>query len=681
MFAISTVAIQAQIAFTLDTSAMVVGTTTIDNVDVSYTGSQDALTGVRIDYEQGSSVGTNYLSMPSSGFLFTDTGNGSFNFNIPGLISGQLYTIRAIYCGFGVVTTCPGTIGTFSVTTLGPPTITSPPSNVTVNEGDAASFSVSATGNPSLFTYQWFEGLTATTVTTSMAGEVDSILSFSSVTSVDDKFYKVIVSNSNGATTSNVVRLTVRVAPVITSPPSNVTVNPGDDMFFSVTASGTAPLSYQWRKLGSGIVWGTASSVTFSNVTPADSCTVYVIVSNVVGADTSSNATGAVTLMPPAVSIGTITPSNDGGTVVVTGDGYGLPTKVRLLHGTDSTNLIDVGSGPWSYTFTISGYSTCQTVPLKAEAQSDAGTVQTGTSNLQTNVVAPVVETNDATIVAETSADLNGTWESNGTCAQAVTSTRFNHKKNGSTIVLHTAWLSQGVGSAAATASITGLLANTSYLFQIEGKNANNQTDAGNWISFTTLETPIVYSATVQMNSYPVSNIVATSASGKLNFKASTNDPSGANVWARHSDDAAIGLMAVVDGPITIIGTSLTDYTINLTNLILGDTNFVELYFELNTNGSSGTSAIVSFWVPSGVTAIEEEVGSAAEVKVFPNPATDFVTIETQNKGVLTLSNILGEVVAEKTLSPGVNKLEIMNLSPGLYFYKVGENAGKLIVR
>ena len=133
MFAISTVAIQAQIAFTLDTSAMVVGTTTIDNVDVSYTGSQDALTGVRIDYEQGSSVGTNYLSMPSSGFLFTDTGNGSFNFNIPGLISGQLYTIRAIYCGFGVVTTCPGTIGTFSVTTLGPPTITSPPSNVTVS--------------------------------------------------------------------------------------------------------------------------------------------------------------------------------------------------------------------------------------------------------------------------------------------------------------------------------------------------------------------------------------------------------------------------------------------------------------------------------------------------------------------------------------------------------------------
>ena len=89
----------------------------------------------------------------------------------------------------------------------------------------------------------------------------------------------------------------------------------------------------------------------------------------------------------------------------------------------------------------------------------------------------------------------------------------------------------------------------------------------------------------------------------------------------------------------------------------------------------------MSFWVPSGVTAIEEEVGSAALVKVFPNPATDFVTIETQNKGGLTLSNILGEVVAEKTLVPGVNKLEVTDLSPGLYFYKVGENAGKLIVR
>jgi len=127
MFAISTVAAQAQIAFTLDTSAMVVGTTMIDDINVSYTGSQDALTMVRLDYEQGSSVGSNYQS---TAYQWVDSGAGNLNFDLSGLISGQLYTIRAIYCGFGAVTTCPGTIVTFSVRLLGPPTIVTQPVKV-----------------------------------------------------------------------------------------------------------------------------------------------------------------------------------------------------------------------------------------------------------------------------------------------------------------------------------------------------------------------------------------------------------------------------------------------------------------------------------------------------------------------------------------------------------------------
>ena len=73
----------------------------------------------------------------------------------------------------------------------------------------------------------------------------------------------------------------------------------GSGVTFSVTATGTAPLSYQWRKGGSNISGATSATYSMTNVQAADAGTYSVVVSNSAGSVTSANAT--LTVSPAAV--------------------------------------------------------------------------------------------------------------------------------------------------------------------------------------------------------------------------------------------------------------------------------------------------------------------------------------------------------------------------------------------
>ncbi|OAI45604.1 hypothetical protein AYO44_12740, partial [Planctomycetaceae bacterium SCGC AG-212-F19] len=96
------------------------------------------------------------------------------------------------------------------------PAITTQPASATVNAGQAASFSVVASGTAPL-TYQWqhLVGSTWTNVGTNAAS-----FSITSAATADAGSYRVIVSNSVGSATSNTATLTVNVAPAITSQPA-----------------------------------------------------------------------------------------------------------------------------------------------------------------------------------------------------------------------------------------------------------------------------------------------------------------------------------------------------------------------------------------------------------------------------------------------------------------------------
>jgi hypothetical protein len=77
----------------------------------------------------------------------------------------------------------------------------------------------------------------------------------------------------------------------ITTQPADQTVAVGQTTNFSVAASGTAPLSYQWQKNGANIPGATASSYTTPATTIFDnSSTFRCVVTNSAGSATSSNA-------------------------------------------------------------------------------------------------------------------------------------------------------------------------------------------------------------------------------------------------------------------------------------------------------------------------------------------------------------------------------------------------------
>jgi hypothetical protein len=84
-------------------------------------------------------------------------------------------------------------------------------------------------------------------------------------------------------------------SPIISVQPVGQTVSPGASVSFTVTASGTAPLGYQWYKDGTAIVGATSATLSFSSVKAADAGSYTVAVSNSAGSATSASAILAVT--------------------------------------------------------------------------------------------------------------------------------------------------------------------------------------------------------------------------------------------------------------------------------------------------------------------------------------------------------------------------------------------------
>lgn len=81
------------------------------------------------------------------------------------------------------------------------------------------------------------------------------------------------------------------VAPVITTHPSNLTVTEPAAATFSVAASGSAPLTYQWRRNGAPIAGATAVSYTRASTTTADNGALFdVVVTNSRGSAVSTAA-------------------------------------------------------------------------------------------------------------------------------------------------------------------------------------------------------------------------------------------------------------------------------------------------------------------------------------------------------------------------------------------------------
>jgi hypothetical protein len=231
-----------------------------------------------------------------------------------------------------------------------------------------------------------------------------------------------VVSNSAGSVTSNAATVTVNPAPVapsITTEPSSVTITAGQTATFSVTATGTAPLSYQWSQNGTAISGATSSSYTTpTETTSASGAQFTVVVSNSAGSVTSSAATLTVNPAP-----GALTPS------------------------TTSLNFSNVkvgGNGSLAVNFTNSGSSN---ITVSNVTISGAGFTASGVSNGQIITPGQMVTLNVTFAPAAT-----GSVTGSVTVASNASNSPASISLSGTGVVSHSATL----GWTASTSTVIG---------------------------------------------------------------------------------------------------------------------------------------------------------------------------------------------------------------------------------
>ena len=244
-----------------------------------------------------------------------------------------------------------------------PVSIQTQPVSQTVNPGTFVTLSVVATGSPTI-TYQWSKnGVPIENATL-------NTLSLGPVTEADQANYAVVVTNAAGSVTSETAFVSVNDPVVITTSPASQTVNPGTSVTLSVVATGTAPLTYVWRKNEQTIDGATAATLDLGQVTAASAGNYDVIVSNVVGPVPSNVAILAVNapveiVTPPASQ--TVNP----GTVV-------------------SFSVVATGTGPFSYVWRKDGSpidgADGSSLQLGAVAKANEGSYDV----IVSNVVGPV---------------------------------------------------------------------------------------------------------------------------------------------------------------------------------------------------------------------------------------------------------------------------------------------------
>jgi len=100
-------------------------------------------------------------------------------------------------------------------------------------------------------------------------------------------------------------------APSITTQPASTTVTVGQTATFSVTASGTYPLAYQWQKNSANISGATGTSYTTAATVSGDNGAKFdVVVSNSMGSATSSMATLTVNASTATLQSIAVTPAS-----------------------------------------------------------------------------------------------------------------------------------------------------------------------------------------------------------------------------------------------------------------------------------------------------------------------------------------------------------------------------------
>lgn len=96
-------------------------------------------------------------------------------------------------------------------------------------------------------------------------------------------------------------------------------------------------------------------------------------------------------------------------------------------------------------------------------------------------------------------------------------------------------------------------------------------------------------------------------------------------------------------------------------------------FYRLRSVDKNGQSAYLD-----KIIFLSKEAG-AGNILIYPNPARKYIMVKTQAPDILTIYNAVGKQVARKALTEGINRINIENLSAGVYYGVMGHHKFQIL--
>jgi len=277
---------------------------------------------------------------------------------------------------------------------LAPPSIQGSPGSSTVEIGQGASFTFS-TLNATAWRWQVSTdgGRTWGNLTDggSISGSGSATLTVSNPTkAMSGQWYRCVASNTSGAVTSGAAELTVISSISFKTEPKSQAVKAGATVTFSVAATGSGSLHYQWQLNGTNIAGAVSANLTLKAVKTTEAGNYTVVVSTQSGTDSGTSSVAVLQVAKVAPKITTkpapaTTTVKPGATVTFTVKATGdEPLSYAWQKGTPWTNLANGGkvSGANTPTLVLTGVASGSAGSYRVVVANPAGTATSNTVKL-----------------------------------------------------------------------------------------------------------------------------------------------------------------------------------------------------------------------------------------------------------------------------------------------------------
>lgn len=515
------------------------------------------------------------------------------------------------------------------------------------------------------------------------------------------------VTGSNGSCISSntaVANVTVNPTPTITASVSNPTICAGS----STTLSATGASSYTWNPgnitSGTTVVTPTVSttySVVGSNGLCSQTKTVSVQVNSLPNVSISGSSsvclgnsitltgTGAITYtwdIGPTTNTISVSPTVTTSYTVTGTNANGCVNSAQKTITVNSIPTVAASGGTicagQSFTITPSGANTYNYIgggpivsPTTTSSYSITGTSAQGCASSNTAVISVVVNPSPTLTLTATSTSICSGASVTLNVSGANTYTWSTASNNNSITVsptITTNYSVTGTGpNGCQTSSTKNITVNSLPVVSV----SNGTICAGDPFTIS----PSGASTYTYLNGGPNVNPTVTtsySITGTSSQGCPSSNTAICNVTVKplppvsvtsSSNTICMGNYAIL----TASGANSYYWSNSATTYSIFVAPFFTTTYTVTGTGSNGCSQSVIFTqnvincTPTGVEQISQEVNG---LKIYPNPVTEKIIIETFTTASIEFMDLLGKTIYRQTLTEGINEISLADFNSGIYF-------------